>query len=571
MKPYLIPKNFDLSVLKEKDGRILFSSDRLALAVQSPNPHIPENTGFGVLSEATVCKVVHGPKGYDELELEYPDNGRLFKYITYRCLIVANVERTRGNQAYRIYKIKKTINGRIRVNARHIAYDLAGIIVAPFKANNLNETLTYLKARSLNMCPFSFTSTRNLNIPFEIKRPTAIWELMGSEEGNLQDVYNGEYLFDNYSIAFEDKLGSDRGVNVTYGVNMTDFEQESSCENCYTGAIGYWENKEESQYSRTVKAPGNFSYEKILTVDLSSYWDEKPTKDEITEATKTYVEANKIGIPEVSWTINFVPLDTTEEYKNIAQIQNVSLGDTVHVRFERLGVDASARVVEIEWDVLADRYSSISLGDVKKNLASTIVKQSNAISKSASREEVFSSSANLSNKIDSKSKEFSEELENYNYLGNISADQIKGGQLVIGGEDDGNGIIKILDSLGQLGGEIKNRGFSFNLSTQDGYISAGGSGYFIMLRRSEEDGGDTALGAITAIEYTDSNDHALINSGITLFEYDRDTNVKRRTAYISGAGRVILYDSNGNVSVRINGLTGRIECNSLSVAGHEIT
>ena len=359
MRPYLIPKNFDLSYLLGSEGKILFTSDRLALCVQSTNPHIPENTGLGVLSEAINCKVKHGPKGYDELEMEYPINGHLYPYITNRALIVANVERTRGNQAYRIYKIKKTIKGRVQINARHIAYDLGGIITGPFKANNLTDALTFLKTRSLNMCPFNFSSTRSLNIPFEVKHPTAIWDLMGSNDDCLQSVYNGEYLFDNYDITFEERLGTDNNVQITYGVNMTDFEQDASCENCFTGAIGYWVGGEEDNtevvYSSIVHAPGRFNYERLTTIDLSSYWDEAPTKEELNETVATYVEANNIGVPEISWKINFVPLDTTEEYKNIAQIQYVSLGDIVHVHFEKLGINASARVVEIEWDVLNDK------------------------------------------------------------------------------------------------------------------------------------------------------------------------------------------------------------------------
>ena len=399
MKPFLISNRFDLSRLKTSDGKYVFTSDNLAVYVQSANPSVPTNTGIGVLSEAVSCKVTHGPKGYDELEMEYPVEGHLYSDLALRALIVANVERTRGNQAYRIYRITKPINGRIKVYARHIAYDLSGIVVKPFTTSNLTQTLSALKSNAMTNCPFTFTASRTSNIPFEVKKPSSIWSLMGSGEGNLQDVYNGEFLFNNYSIAFEDHLGSDNNVQVTYGVNMTDFEQDSACDECYTGVVGYWEENDEVVYSPVVTTIGQYDYVKILTVDMTSYWDERPSVAEIENAVKTYISANDIGIPKVSWTINYVPLDMTEEYKNTALIQQVSLGDTVHVRFEKLGINTTARAIEIEWDVLLDRYSSVSLGDVKKNVASTLASHSTLINNATTSKDVESISRTISDMI----------------------------------------------------------------------------------------------------------------------------------------------------------------------------
>ena len=50
------------------------------------------------------------------------------------------------------------------------------------------------------------------------------------------------------------------------------------------------------------------------------------------------------------------------------------LCDTVHIVFDRYGIDASAQVVRTEWDCLTERYLSIELGEARSNLASTLVK-----------------------------------------------------------------------------------------------------------------------------------------------------------------------------------------------------
>ena len=89
MKPILIPGDFDLLRLKTSDGKPIFSSDNLALYVQNSSPTIPRTLGLGTLSEASKCTVTYGPKGYDELEMEYPESGSLHSAIKLRDIIVS--------------------------------------------------------------------------------------------------------------------------------------------------------------------------------------------------------------------------------------------------------------------------------------------------------------------------------------------------------------------------------------------------------------------------------------------------------------------------------------------------
>ena len=389
MKPILIPGDFDLLRLKTSDGKPIFSSDNLALYVQNSSPTIPRTLGLGTLSEASKCTVTYGPKGYDELEMEYPESGSLHSAIKLRDIIVANVGK-RGNQPYRIYRITKPIDGKFTIYARHLAYDLSGIVVKPFSAENIGAALSGLKSNAMTNCPFTFTTSRTTAVPFNVKVPSSIWSLMGSNEGSLLDVYGGEYLFDEYSITFENQLGEDAGIEVTYGINMIDFEQDSNCESCYTGVVGYWQEDDKVVYSPVISATGNYSYVKILTVDMTEHWDTEPTQAELKTVIDAYILNNKIGVPKVSWKINFIPLGMTEEYRHIAAIEYVSLGDTVTVKFEKLGIKTKARVVEIEWDVLLDRYSSVSLGDVKNTAAGTIANQTTILNNIPTKEKTQS-------------------------------------------------------------------------------------------------------------------------------------------------------------------------------------
>jgi hypothetical protein len=174
---------------------------------------------------------------------------------------------------------------------------------------------------------------------------------------------------------------------------MTDLEQDAACDACYTGVVGYWQKDETVVHSPVVSAIGTYGYVRIMTVDFSDKFESTPTIDQLSAAAAAYIEANQIGVPKVSWKVSFVPLETTEEYKDIAVLEQVNLGDTVGVQFEKLGVDASARVNSIEWNVLMGRYISVNLGSVRNNIADTIAGQTLAIEQTPTREEVKSLSS----------------------------------------------------------------------------------------------------------------------------------------------------------------------------------
>lgn len=392
MRPILISADFDLQRLVDADGKLTFDADNKALWVPNPSPAVPTNNGVGVLADAISCKVKTVLNGEDELEMTYPITGDLFDQLALRALIVANVAE-RGNQPYRIYRITKPLNGIITVYARHLVYDLSGIVVEPFTANGIQAALTGLKNHAMTNCPFTFVSGRTTDSRFAVTAPTAAWSLMGGTRGSLLDVYGGEYSWDGYTIRLENHIGSNNGVSVRYGVNMTDLEQDARCDSCYTGVVAYWKKEDSVIHSPVVAAVGTYGYVKILPVDMSDKWEDMPTKDQLTAAAEAYIVNNQIGVPSVSWRVSFVQLGQTEEYKDIAALEHVSLGDTVGVHFTKLGVDATARVNSIEWDVLLERYATVNLGSIKSNIADTIATQARELEQTPTREEVASLSS----------------------------------------------------------------------------------------------------------------------------------------------------------------------------------
>lgn len=340
------------------------------------------NNGFGFLSDAVDCTVEREVNGIYELEMKYPVDGDKFAYLMERYQILAKPDPVTDPQPFRIYRITKPLRGIVTVYSRHIAYDLIGIPVSPFSAQSASEAMRGLSAYSVIECPFNFWTDKSTQGNMAVSVPASIWSLMGGTQGSILDVYGGEYDFDRYTVKLYGRLGTDRGVSIRYGKNLTALEQDENCETCYTGVYPYWTNQDGQLVqldNKIVNAPGEYGYTRIMPLDLSQEWQDAPTQEQLLSRTQKYISDNHIGVPDVSLTISFIQLEQTEEYKGISFLERVNLGDTVSVEFPKLKVSATARAVAYKYKPIMNRYDEITLGKVQSNLAKTISETQKAV------------------------------------------------------------------------------------------------------------------------------------------------------------------------------------------------
>lgn len=342
----------------------------------SPDETAFDTNGLGILSDAISCEVQWEKNGQYELVLVYPTDGIHAELITERSIVLAKPAPDRDPQPFRIYRPAPSSKGRATYYARHVAYDNQGIPVEPFSASNLTGAMAALKSKAVVDCPFSFSADFSASGTLAPAVPKAIWELMGAGEDGILNAYGGEWEFDRFNVILRKQLGSDTGYSIRYGKNLRTLEMDKNISGCYTGIYPYWADSDGNLVQlpeRILTADGEFDHTRILPVDLSSEFDEAPTAAELRLAAQEYILANNIGIPPVSWKIEFVDLRQTEEYRNHPGLGTVSWGDTVNVVFPKLNVDATARVVAAKYNVLLDRFINITLGSVQASIADTIV------------------------------------------------------------------------------------------------------------------------------------------------------------------------------------------------------
>lgn len=362
----------------------------------------PQGNGIGLLRDCIRCTVTEERNGSYELELTYPITGQHYTALALRALIRAKPNPNGNEQDFRIYKISRPIGGQVTVNARHISYDLSGVPVSPFSAQNAPAALAGLKAHAAADCPFDFWTDLSTTAAFSVSVPSGIRSLLGGVEGSILDVYGGEYEWDNATVKLHSHRGIDRGVTIRYGKNLTDLTQEENCAEVYTGVYPYWAGSDGSGLvqlpEKILAAQGDYDFVRILPLDLSEKFEQPPTDEQLRTAAQTYMKQNRIGVPKVSLTVSFAQLGQTKEYEGKALLEQVDLGDTVRVEFPKLGVSASARCVKTVYNVLLDRYDSVELGDARANIADTIASQGQtikALPRSSAMQSVINSATSM--------------------------------------------------------------------------------------------------------------------------------------------------------------------------------
>ena len=336
--------------------------------------------GIGTLADAISCTVIEERNGSYELEMEYPLGGINYDEIRSNRIILAMPSDGQKAQPFRVFKITRPIGGVVKIYAVHLSYDLSGIPVAPFSANDCPSALNGLKSNSMIANPFEVWTDISGSGKYKQNSPASFRSRLAGTDGSILDSFGkgAELEFDRLTVKVHQNRGRDNGVTIRYGKNLTDLKQQESIENVRTGVIAYWYKEENNTQDVIVgeiqylENHADYPKENIHVLDCSADFEKKPDKQQLNTRAKQYIKANNIGVPKVSIDVSFIQLWQTEEYKNIVSLERVSLCDAVHVVFDKLGVNAVAKVIKTEFDVLNERYIKITLGEARSSFGEAI-------------------------------------------------------------------------------------------------------------------------------------------------------------------------------------------------------
>lgn len=330
--------------------------------------------GIGRL-DCISCEVTEERNGYFTLTMVVPTNTLYFDQISEGQLIVVTPNHTQTNQAFEIYEISKPINNRVTVKANHISYRQSYIPVKPFTATGITDTLSGLLSNALESSPFTFQTTiTNEESTYNQLRPASLRSRLGGTDGSLLDVFGGEYLWDNFTTHLLLHRGSDNGVELRLGKNITDLIQTKSLENTITGVLPVWMDEDEGiylygdiQYSSNVD---DYAIHRTIILDLSDQFTEyMPTVNQLNQAGLEYVSQPSISLPSTNIKLSYIDLADTEEG---GVLERVNLCDTVKVVLPSLDISYKAKVISYTFDVLRERTINVEIGSAKSTISKTI-------------------------------------------------------------------------------------------------------------------------------------------------------------------------------------------------------
>lgn len=349
----------------------------------------PSNTDYEKNGDQTLFPVsasVHAIlNGAWEAEITHPiDAEGRWKYITEEAVI--KMPSFNGDQLFRVKTAQKQDSG-VTATLEPIFYDSMGDCwlsdVRPTGKNGQD-------ALDIMLAPNSkYSGLSNIT-----RAATAYYQsvnfmqaLNGDIDQSFINRWGGEILFDNFTVIVNDRVGGDYGVELRYGKNIPqdgmsyEVDTRDVITRIYPQAYngykmtgnGYVDSPLINNYP-TVKSV-SMTFDNVKMRDDAQEDDEEngviicDTQEELdaalTQQCETQYDAG-IDKPTVTISADMVLLQNTEQYKDIKTLEAVSLGDTIHCINTHLDITTDARVIEIEFDAVRKKVSSVVIGDFQQ-------------------------------------------------------------------------------------------------------------------------------------------------------------------------------------------------------------
>lgn len=495
------------------------------IQIYSPeNKDYEHNGDMTLMPEEAEIHVILNGEWTATIEHPIDDEGR-WKYITDNAVV--KMPSFNGEQLFRIQNKEKSDSGvsaeltPIFLDAKEDCFlvdvrpteksgqEALDIMTAP---NNVYTAKSDIKKTST-----AYYQTKNL-----------IEAINGNDDNAFTKRWGGEILYNNYEVIVNERVGADRGVHVVYGKNIVKdgFSETIDMTDVVTRIVpkaynGYMIEGEAPWVDSPIidKYPtvhyGVITFDDVKMRADASEDDEAngvivcDTQEQLEKAlTDKCIEQFDAGVdkPSITIEVNMELLQNTELYDDVKELETVSLGDTAHCSHSKLEIVTDARAIELTWDAVRNKVTSVKLGDFQYNFldnASSVMNrveqairedgsvigqqiqgiingvqaQMRAQSSIAKKQEVR---AILFEDLDPDSPTFGAMClgtlgfeiagertadgrdwkwstfgtgkgfyADFIVAGTMLADRIKGGTLELGGEDNGNGIARVLNASGK--------------------------------------------------------------------------------------------------------------------------
>lgn len=317
--------------------------------------------GIGRLVDTISCIVTEDLNGIFELEMEYPVNGKYFSQIQSGGII--GVVYNGKLQPFDINKVTVGLDGICTVNASHVSNRLAFAWIGGGRNYRTLDQMIYT-LNSSGQVPYAYNFIYSTDIVSAGTIFSELRECAKSLVARLAVAFQGEIEYDVWDVKLLARRGTDTGIIVSYGKNISDMERELDWSSTWNAICPYWDSgtASNSPYTpstaiQTVpKTPVIPKY-----VNFYETIDHYPTQQELYDAGVAYMNANQPWVP-------FDNVQTTVlEVSDNDPAKGLRIGDTLTVVFTQAGITLeNTRVIGVEYNVLLERNDTITVGSPQK-------------------------------------------------------------------------------------------------------------------------------------------------------------------------------------------------------------
>lgn len=341
------------------------------------NETVFESNGLGRLRDCISCLVTEERNGIYECDFEYPVDGANYSLIQVGRIVGVTHEDSDDIQPFDIVGFTRPIDGVVTFHCTHISYRQSYLTVTGSNINSLAAAFTLLSnSQPGNSFVYQTDKSSTGYLASADGVPKTVRAMLGGIEGSILDAYGGEYEWDRFNVILHNARGTFRNFSIRYGVNMLDYNEEFDSSGTYMSCVPYW-----TDGTTTVVGDRQISAGSTITgrgecvpLDVSDKFDTSgtaPTKAQVNAMGLTVMNSENPMVPSQNIHVEFVRLQDMG-YEDLASLMECKLCDTVKVVFPFYNTTGQFKIVKTVWNVLADRYESMELGDLPTTLAEAL-------------------------------------------------------------------------------------------------------------------------------------------------------------------------------------------------------
>lgn len=337
------------------------------------------HNGLGFLTDVLSAKVEDNLNGDYSLIFEYKIDGKLSEYLVNENIVRCKVA-DGTNQLFIIKNVIKTFDS-IQVTCKHIFYRLLDNFLEDVAPTNLSPQPFLKWILDRTNYTNNFTSHSDISTPKSARyvRRNPVDCILGDTDNSMANLFGGEIKRDNFDIYFNQRIGNDNGVKLIVGKNITGINITVDTNSVHTkimpqGFDGLLlpEKYVNSPLINTYVNPKIYKVEfsdiKYNPEDETSYQTKEEAYDALRNATQDLFSAG-IDKPTINVKIDWIELSKTNEYKDYANLERVSLGDTITI--DLLGINYQSRIIKTIYNPLNNKIETFEIGTPKENISNS--------------------------------------------------------------------------------------------------------------------------------------------------------------------------------------------------------